>query len=302
MIDDIRALVVFGKVAELLSISRAAEQLGLSPATVSAQLGKLEDSLGVPLLYRNTRRLSLTEHGAALQETTRAMSALYAQGMAELRQQAPATALSGTLRIAAPAVLINCTPFMAAMAGFFAAHPALRVEVDFSDRRADLIGEGLDVAFRIGELPDSGLRARPVFRLERVVVAAPALLAGVPALEHPAALAGLPWIGLSMRPQARVFVGPQGERVEVRCPPRITTDNVEAAMRFASQGLGLAAPPRDLFARQPAGTLQPVLPDWSLEPLDVQAVWPANAAADSNAHRLVEHLRKACDAPAAQEV
>lgn len=291
MIDDIRSVIIFGKVAELLSISRAAKQLGLASATVSAQISKLEESMGVPLLYRNTRRLSLTDHGATLLEAARAMSAAYEQGMSALRQQSPAG--GALLRIAAPAVLINCTPFLTAMTEFFATQPSLRVELSFSDLRTDLIGEGLDVAFRIGELPDSGLRSRQVFKLDRVVVAASKLLATAKSIVHPSDLGAMPWIGLSMRSPTRVFVGPDGERVEVRCRPRITTDNVEAAMRLASLGLGLAAPPRALFDRMKDPALEPVLPAWHLEPLDIHAVWPANASPEGAAHRLVQHLRLA---------
>lgn len=291
MIDDIRYLIVFAKVAEAKSISRAAELLELAPATVSAHLAKLEANVGAALLYRNTRKLSLTREGAVLLDTARAMLQLYEEGLIDFRKRAISS--SALLKVSAPAILLSCAGFMRTLAGFLAEHPALRLDIGFSDHRLDVIGEGLDIAFRIGDLPDSALRAKPVFRLQRQLVAAASVLAQHGHPEHPGQLADLPWIGLSVRPSSRSFVNAQGERAEVRYTPRISTDSVDASYRLAKLGLGLAAPPAYLFHADRDDPPVPVLPGWRLDPLDVHAVWPPNLASSGMAYRLINRVYEA---------
>jgi DNA-binding transcriptional LysR family regulator len=105
MIDDIRYLIVFAKVAEVGTLSGGAEALGLTPATVSQHLARLESNLGTALLYRNTRKLSLTHAGANLLETARAMLALYEKGVIEFKQRAIST--NNHVRITIPAILVS---------------------------------------------------------------------------------------------------------------------------------------------------------------------------------------------------
>lgn len=291
MIEDIRYLIVFAKVAEAKSLSRAAELLELSPATVSAHLSRLEANVGAALLYRNTRKLSLTSEGAVLLETARAMLQLYEEGLIDFRKRAISS--SASLKVSAPAILLSCAEFMRTLGGFLAEHPDLRLEIGFSDRRQDVIGEGLDIAFRIGDLPDSALRAKPIFRLQRQLVAAESLLARQGRPEHPGQLADMPWIGLSMRASSRSFINAQGERAEVRYTPRISTDSVEASYRLAKLGLGLAAPPAYLLHADRDDPPVAVLPGWRLDPLDVHAVWPSNLASNGMAYRLINRLYEA---------
>ena len=289
MIDDIRSLIIFAKVAEHGSLSGAADALDLAVSTVSAQLSKLEVNLGAALLYRNTRKLTLTGDGEKLLETAGAMLALYEQGMLEFRERAVSMAQS--LRVAVPAVLLGCAPFMAALARFSAQFGEASVELRCSDLREDVVGDGFDVAFRIGGLADSTLKARPVFSFARVVVASPALLAGAGRPRHPDDLAALPWIGLSMLPNQRTFTHAGGESRTIRYTPRISADSVEASYQLALHGAGLAAPP--LFRAEEAlasGALLRMLPEWSIAPLTVHAVWPGNMSASSLAYRLIRQL------------
>ncbi len=291
MIDDIRYLIVFAKVAEAGSFSAGAEALGLTTATASAHVSRLERSLGTALLYRNTRRLSLTRDGSAVLETAKDMLGLYQSGLARFHTS---TAVEGeALRVAIPAALLQ-GPFMAALANFIRTHPGIHISLRCRDSREDIIGESIDLAFRIGELADSALKARKVCNLQRQVVAAPSLLEGRAVLLHPSALSDLPWIGLSMRPNARTFVGPSGERCEIRYRPIAEVDSVEAAYQLSLQGVGLSAPPLAMArAAIQSGALIAMITAWSLEPLGVSAVWPANVPADSGVHRLVEAMCQA---------
>lgn len=175
MIEDIRYLIVFAKIAEVGTISGGAEALGIATATASEHLSRLEKNLDTALLYRNTRKLSLSRDGVRLLETARAMLELYEKGVIEFRQRSISTA--ARLHVSIPAVFIN-GPFTAHLAAFVRAHPQLGLRISCQDGREDIVAEGIDLAFRIGELPDSGLKARHLFLLPRRVVAAPSLLAG----------------------------------------------------------------------------------------------------------------------------
>jgi DNA-binding transcriptional LysR family regulator len=157
MIDDIRYLIVFAKIAEAGSISGGAEALGLTTATASAHLSKLEKNLGCALLYRNTRKLSLTHDGANLLETAKSMLALYEQGVIEFKQRSISTA--NKLTVSLPAVFLK-SAFTRHLADFIKRHPGILLNISYSDTRRDIIADGIDVAFRIGELPDSSLKAR----------------------------------------------------------------------------------------------------------------------------------------------
>lgn len=291
MIEDIRYLIVFAKIAEVGSISGGAEALGLSTATASQHLARLEKNLGTTLLYRNTRKLSLTHDGTGLLETARAMLELYEKGVIDFKKRSVST--RNTLRISIPAVFIN-HDFTLNLAKFINLHPDVRFELSFSDYRDDIVAEGIDVAFRIGELQDSSLKARHVFLLPRRVVAAKRLLAEYGPVQHPRDLEQMKWIGLSMRPNTRVFRHVQtGEEVEIRYTPRVRVDNVEASFRLAVLGVGLAAPPICLSEEGiRRDEIVEVLPEWTLDPLQVHAVWPPNMSTSSIAYTFINALRQ----------
>lgn len=160
MIDDIRYLIVFAKIVESGSVSGGAAALGLSTATASAHLSRLEKNLNSALLYRNTRKLSLTQDGESVLETARSMLELYEKGVIEFKQRSVSTA--GKLRISIPAVFLN-SPFTHHLANFIKENPDIALSISYSDLREDIIADSIDVAFRIGELPDSALKARHLF-------------------------------------------------------------------------------------------------------------------------------------------
>jgi DNA-binding transcriptional LysR family regulator len=286
-IDDIRHVVVFAKVAESGSFAAAAKALGLSTATTSQHVTRLESRLGAALLYRNTRKLSLTDDGARLLETAQSMLALYEQGLLGFNSRSYAGA---QLRIALPAVLLR-SALLPALAECMREHAEVRFHLHSTDTRSDLIGENIDLAFRIGDLADSGLRARTLFQLRRCVVASPKLWGGCSPPSHPRELAELPWIGLSMRAHQRRFVRDDGEEFAFRYTPRLQVDSVELAYELAKQGLGLAAPPDFLFESDPGrAKLLQVLPEWSLPSLPVHALWPGNLPRGSLVHTVIEAL------------
>ncbi|HFP9395831.1 TPA: LysR family transcriptional regulator [Raoultella ornithinolytica] len=288
MIDDIRYLIVFAKIVEAGSISGGAEALGLTTATASTHLAKLEKNLGSALLYRNTRKLSLTHDGLSLLETAKSMLELYEKGVIEFKQRSISTA--NKLHISVPAVFIN-SAFTRHLAVFIKEYPDVFLNISYSDTRKDIIGESIDVAFRIGELPDSSLKARHLFVLPRQLVASKALLSQYKPINHPDDLEPLPWIGLTMRQNQRAFRHKNGEVALVKYTPTVVVDNVEAAYALAKQHIGLAAPPRYLSENDvKRAEMQEVVPDWSLEPLKVYAIWPANISTSSIAYKLINNI------------
>ncbi|WP_028693924.1 LysR family transcriptional regulator [Pseudomonas cremoricolorata] len=289
MIEDIRYLIVFAKIAEVGSISGGAAALGLTTATASLHLSRLEKNLGSALIYRNTRKLSLTHDGARLMETAGSMLKLYEQGFIEFKQRSIST--QNNLRISIPAVFIN-SAFTRHIAAFSKAYPDVRLSISCNDTRHDLIGESIDVAFRIGELPDSSLKARHLFLLPRRVIATEQYLSECGPVKHPRDLASLKWIGLSMRPDTRLFRHTEtGEEVQIKYTPCIRVDNVEASYRLAQLGTGLAAPP-DYLSDEGIRRKEvvAVLPEWMLDPLKVYAVWPPNIATSNVAYTLINSL------------
>jgi DNA-binding transcriptional LysR family regulator len=251
-------------VAEHGSFARAAAALGRDPSVVSRRVSALERRLGVRLLERTTRRLSLTEAGAALARQARAALAALAEAEEE------ASALGGTprglLRLALPGSFgrMWVAPLLP---GFLAAHPEVRVDARFSNRYVDLVAEGFDAAVRVGTLPDSGLVARRVATHRRVLCAAPAYLAarGVPAeprdLERHACL-GFTWF--ASHPDwsfAR-----EGRRVIVRAAANapLTADDGEALVHAAVAGVGIMLASDWLVGRELGdGRLVPLLEAWT---------------------------------------
>ena len=289
MMDDLRALAVFARTAELGSFRAAAAALDLSPSVVSHHVARLEAHLGVPLLYRTTRRLSLTPEGEVLFEAARQMLEAAEVGLDAVRggEGGPA----GELRLTVPGFLEG-TAFFEDVAAFLVLHPRVRLTVVSTDERRDLVAGAFDLALRMGQLADSGLRARRVATLRRVLVAAPAYLArnGVP--ETPADLAPLDCFQLGSRLPELVLAPAGGGLVErVRFRPRGTLSSGLAILGLVRAGSGMAALP-EVLVRDPlaSGALVHVLPGWSLEELGVYLVWPDGAVRRHLTTRLVEFL------------
>lgn len=283
-------LALFAAVAGAGSISGGARSLGISKAAASEQLRRLEDRLGAPLVVRTTRRLSLTEAGSAC--------LAHAQRMVEAARAAADAAEQlhgeprGVLRVAAPTGLgqRRVVPAIVALQRQF---PQLRVELSLAAGRADLIAERIDVAVRIGDLPDSGLVARRLGTQQLSLHASPAYLRrrGRPAA--PEALAGhsvLEFLPLGWRGQWRL-AGPSRRTCALQLEPAFATDCGEALLAAAMAGSGIAALPGWLAEHEvQAGRLQPVLPDWHTRPVPIQAVYRGPGRLPVKTRAFLQHL------------
>src|SRR5262245_24848158 len=259
MLDRLRAMAVFAKTVETGSFRGAARSLGLSPSVVSHHVAQLETSLDVALLYRSTRRLTLTEDGKKLFAAAREMVAAAERGLGEMPVEGHDP--SGQLTIAIPAALIAETLYED-LAAFALAFPRVSLAMQVSDIQVDLLREGIDVALRAGTLKDSGLKAKKLFEFPRVLVASPAYLAARPRVRRPDELVRWDWIRLASLPPLVVFQH-GARKVAVELSSRVLVDSAEALLRLARYGLGLVAVPTAMArADLDAGTMVEVLPAW----------------------------------------
>jgi DNA-binding transcriptional LysR family regulator len=237
--DRLGAMTVFAAISDGGSLSAAGRRLGLPLATVSRRLAELEAHLGTRLIVRSTRRLELTDAGREYLAACRAI--LEQVGEAERAASGAYTDVRGQLVVAAPIVFgrLHVVPVAAE---FLERHPAVDVRLQLADRNADLIEEHVDVALRIGRLPDSALVATRVGEVTRVACASPAYLArfGTPrAPEDLAAHRCVSFVGLDA-PDRWLFAAPDGERRAVPVRTRLAVTTAEAAIDAALAGVGIA--------------------------------------------------------------
>lgn len=280
----------FAAVVEAGSFTAAAGARGLSKAALSRHVAQLEDRLGLRLLNRTTRRLSLTEAGRAFYEGCQRM--LNEAEGAEAQVTALAAKPRGVLRLSAPMSFGN-THLAPLLAEFLEACPELRLDLVLGDRPVDLVEEGFDAALRIGTLSDSSLIARRLCKVETYICGAPAYLrrAGLP--QHPQDLKGHNCLLYSYSSEGRFwrFHGPEGQ-LAVEVAGRVVANNGDALLTLALAGQGLLTLPS--FFAAPwlrAGRLVRLLPGWERSPgMGIHLVYPARRNAPPKLRALIDFL------------
>jgi DNA-binding transcriptional LysR family regulator len=290
-VTDLARLSSFIAVADHASFTAAADRLGVAKAKLSLDVRRLEAALGTALFTRTTRRVTLTDAGRSLHEA----AAPLLGGLHEaLAQSSRASAeLSGRLRIAT-SVDHAAQSVAAAVAEFSALHPGLQIELQASDHIGDMVADGIDLAFRLGWLRDSSLRATHIGDFAQIVVAAPAYLdrRGRPAA--PADLASHDWVALNLLPAPLtwLFTAPDGVELPVRVNARLQTDSSAAlrAMLLAGAGVSVLG---ELSARDDlnAGRLEQLLVDWSLPGGGIHAVYPPGRHVRASVRAFVDFYR-----------
>ena len=266
--DQLKRMAVFAEVVASGSLSAAARQLGMTPSAVSQHLRQLEAALGLALLHRSTRKLTLTEAGARYVEGCTAMvaAARAADQALEHHRDEP----EGELRIAAP---IGFGGLLATALAPLRNFPKLSLRLLMDDALVDVIAERVDIAVRVGGLPDSSLVARKLGTLRAQLCASPAYLAARGWPQHPTDLARHDWLG--GRPQAAgqellQLHSSDGQVARVQVTSRASATQVTALHSLCVAGWGISIVLSDDDRRALAdGRLVPVLPDWS--PPDYEA-------------------------------
>ncbi len=296
LVGDPGDLLVFARVAELGSFSRAADRLGLPKSTVSRRLAALERRVGERLLLRTTRRQAVTEFGEQMLEHARqvALEVDAAAALSAHRQAVPA----GRLRVSMPSDFATLL-LTDALAAFIAQHPAITLDLDLSPRRVDLLGEGFDLAVRVGDLPDDSLlAARRLAVFPAGLYASPDYLARQGEPGHPDDLQR----HQSLRPlqpggEPATWTLTRGaERWEGVPPGRASANSPELLIRLAGAGVGIAAVP-DYFAEPDVqqGRLRRVLPDWYPPSHTAWAVFPARKLMPAKTRVFIDTLRAVLD-------
>lgn len=290
--DELAGMVAFARVVEARSFAGAARRLRLSRPVVSKRVAALEKHLGERLLHRTTRRLSLTETGAALYPHC-ARIAEEAEAARLAAQQLHAEP-RGTLRVSLPGAFgqLHVVP---AIPAFLARYPAVTVECRVEERLADLAEEGLDLAIRLTHAPAENLVARRLAPLRWVVCAAPTYLVDHQAPRTPADLAAHACLFYGSAPGAHTWrFEREGERATVTVDGRFRIDNTIALREVALAGSGIALLPS--FTVGPdleSGRLRMLLGDW--EPAGtfgnaVYAVYLSNRHLSPKVRALIDHL------------
>jgi DNA-binding transcriptional LysR family regulator len=289
--DPLDGIAAFVSVIDAGSFSAAARRLKLSKSAVSAHLQRLEQRLGVRLLNRTTRRLAVTEAGAAYY---RHCARILAE--AEAAEQA-ASALQreprGTLRISAPDSFgwMHVAP---AIPDFLARYPELALDIALSPRPVNLVDEGIDLAIRIGVIEDPSLVVRRLAPSRFVLCAAPAYLDRAGAPREPRDLASHHCLCVSLVSWGNAwrFVGAKGEE-RVAVSGVLRSNNAEMLRGAALDGLGIALLPSWAVGDELAsGRLKRVLPDWEPPASSIYAVYPGNRLLTAKVRAFVDHLAR----------
>jgi len=298
--QDLNSTMLFVKVVVAGSFTKAASALGVPKSTVSDKVAQLEKELGVTLLTRTTRKLTLTDVGAEFfRKAERGISQL--QGAAEEASQSQKTP-TGLLRLTAPADIFFINSMIKAVAEYRSRFPNVMVELDFSDRYVDLIAEGYDVAIRAGILEDSSLMAKRVGVAQLILVASESYLRKAPALKHPKDLRNHHCLKHIEPPSDDIWHlrTKQGKTAKVQIPQGTSSNAYPALKALAVMGQGIVLLPNSMcHAELSEKKLVRVLPEWATSEVPMHFVYPAQRFSSPKIKEMIplleKHLREIMD-------
>jgi DNA-binding transcriptional LysR family regulator len=300
---DLDALLVFGKVVESRSLSKAATLLGMPKSTVSRKLAKLESDLGIKLLRKNTHQLTVTGLGDKIYEhaVNILAEANGVRALVEGSRQEP----QGELRVAIP-VFVGIDYASRVGATFLQRYPHSRLDIRLVDNMVDPIKDGFDVVFGTAPLQDSTLIARKVFSLELFLCASSHFVQQLAEpLVVPTQLNSLPFIDFGFCGSRRLTVARNRRRYELSPQVRARANNFQVCKQYILQGLGVGAMPTQIICTDELreGSIVPVLPEWTPESLDVHMIYPfelsfstlISAFYETACEIIVENTRKSAE-------
>ncbi|WP_073214813.1 LysR family transcriptional regulator [Massilia sp. CF038] len=288
---DLNSLTYFDCVVEAGSFTGAADRLGVAKAKISVQIARLERQLGVALFTRTTRQVSLTDAGRALIAQCQPLLRGLSDALAEAGNDQGE--LSGMLRITTTA-LQAAQSVGPALVEFAALHPRLQIDLRTGDKVADMVAEGIDLAFRMGWLRDSTQRAIKLREFSQFVVASPEYVKRRGKPKRPEHLAQLDWLALSLLPTPLTwkFSHADGKDVTVHMQSRMQVDAPSALLALIEHGAGISALEEMTMKESlAAGRLVKLLPAWSLQKGGVYAVLPPGRHVPAKVRAFIDFYR-----------
>lgn len=292
--QDLNTMYLFAKVVEHGSYSRAARSLGLQTSLISRRISELEKQLGVRLIHRTTRRLTITDIGHRYYQHCAALAAeaLAAQHAVDSTRSVP----QGLVRMACP---VSAMPLVAPVfARLLKEHPLVQLHVEMTNRRVDVIEEGFDVALRVRTPPleSSTLAMRKLTSSPMVLVASPACLETHGRPKHPGDLARYPTLTMTTPGNRYVweFREPDGTPIHVTHTPRLITDSFDALREAALAGIGIAYIPQLIVREHVArGELEVLLSKFMMPAGIVHIVFPSRRGMVPAVRALIDALVEA---------
>jgi DNA-binding transcriptional LysR family regulator len=297
--DSLSSLTAFVHAAERHSYVAAARVAGVSPSAIGKAIARLEARLGVRLFNRTTRNISLTEEGSAFYERCKRIIDDLEDAETSIIESRKRP--KGRLRVSVPHI-VGHHLLMPILPAFVERYPEIELDIDFEDRVADLVTEGLDVVIRSGELADTGLIARRLGEQHFVVCGSPGYFARHTLPTTPADLAGHACIHFKYPTSGRLAhwaFAPPNEKLIL--PRSLTFNNTDAGLQAALDGLGVAHLPVYVAAAHVrAGLLVPALTSYMVAFGSLSLVWPSNRQLSPKVRAFVdfvaEHLADRPDA------
>jgi len=289
--NNLTGMMVFAQVVQSSSFSKAADVLGMSKSSVSKKVSFLEDRLGVRLLNRTTRKLSLTEVGQVFYERCeRIMSEAEEAELAITRLQDEPR---GHLKLSVP-VSFGVMHLGKPMAEFMKRYPDLSVDISLNDRFVDIVDEGFDMALRIGRLADSSLIARKVGSTRLMITASPDYWKEHGKPNHPKELENHNCLSYTLARDAGQwgFVE-EGKEFSVKLGGNIKANNGNIVRDLAVSGAGVAGSPAFIVGRDVAeGLLEVALENFEMEAVNIYAVYPHNRHLSAKVRLFVDFLKE----------
>lgn len=289
---DLNDLSLFAKVVEHGGFSQAGRALGLQKAKLSRRIAQLEERLGVRLIQRTTRSFSVTEAGRDYYRHCQAMmvEAEAAEESVVLSRSEP----RGTIRMTCPVAMLH-SRVGDMIADYMVAHPQVRILLEATQRRVDLVAEGVDLAIRVRPPPleDSDLVVRVLAERGWTLVASPGLIERVGMPAAPGDLARLPTLDLESHHQTHAWelFNEEHGALEVRHDPRLCSDDMIMLKKAAVAGIGFLMLPSMILADELGdGRLVPVLPQWRRRTGLIHAVYPSRRGLLPSVRTLIDFL------------
>jgi DNA-binding transcriptional LysR family regulator len=296
--QDLNDLYYFVQIVDHGGLAAAGRALGIPKSKLSRRLTQLEERLGVRLIQRSTRRFSVTDIGQTFYAHCRAMlvEAEAAQEAIEVTRSEP----RGVVRISCPVTLLKAQ-VAAMLVDFMAQHPQVDLQVDSTNRRVDIVSEGIDIALRVRRPPleDSDLVMRVLSTRSQCLVASPALLERFGRPDSPETLSRLPSLAHGLPQQDHVWqlYRADGEERTIRHQPRLVTNDMTTLREAAVAGIGVVQLPNMLVGEDRAeGKLVSVVREWAPVREIVHAVFPSRRGLLPSVRALLDHLAQRFEA------